>query len=799
MESKTEPVNEKQAVPKPLEEEQVMRRDLQYREAVLRTSHEERTAILSSLLEGVTYLDANMRVLWTNRTGIDTACLPQEQIKGRYCYHVWCQAGEPRPGCPAMRSIRTGQREEGEISMVDGRILLHRSYPTRDEEGNMLGIVVITLDITRRKQSEELLRRSENAYHTLADNLPGIVYRVFLREHNRMEFFNNMLETLTGYGADKLSAGEVCSIEPLIIGEDRDAMVTVVKRAIQSHQPFQVEYRLKKKEGAIRYFSERGKPIYGADGEPLYIDGIIFDVTKRKQAEEALLFKENIIKHSSSVIATCDLGGNMTYGNPSFLTTWGFSNPEEFLGRPFWEFWLVEHRLNEIMQALRGGGAWFDEIKARRKDGSIFDVQVSAAMVFDSGGTPIALTSTSTVITERKRMEEELRRSRDELENRVNERTEMLSAANQGLRKATEVMEKLFSTTNIIFAYLDRHFNFLRVNRAMSDDDGRAPDFFVGKNLFDLFPNVDEKDFMKVVETGEPYFGWDKSFVHPEHPERGVTYWDWGLQAVKEQNGQVSGVVLSCVNVTERVRAEGALRASERRLRLLSSKLITAQEQERKRVASELHDSIAGSLSGIKFSIENALSKMEKGAVAAELLASLIPQIQGGIEETRRIMADLRPPMLDSLGVSAAVHWLCREFEKTYSPLVIENRIDLEEDVVADALKTAMFRVSQEALNNTARHSKAQLVEFSLRQIGNRMELTVQDNGRGFDPESSAGGLGLISMKERVELSGGTFSITSVPGEGTTIRAAWPCRKSKKKRSAKTSSHAASPGVEPGG
>ncbi|MEJ2037628.1 MAG: PAS domain S-box protein [Desulfosarcinaceae bacterium] len=116
-------------------------------------------------------------------------------------------------------------------------------------------------------------------------------------------------------------------------------------------------------------------------------------------------FKENILKSSSSAIATCDFDGKVSYANPAFLNMWGFEKTDEFLGRPFWQFWLIEDRLDEVMQALKNCGAWYDEIEARRKDGSVFHVQVSASVVADSKGDPIALTSTSIDITERKRTE----------------------------------------------------------------------------------------------------------------------------------------------------------------------------------------------------------------------------------------------------------------------------------------------------------------------------------------------------------------------------------------------------------
>jgi PAS domain S-box-containing protein len=275
---------------------------------------------------------------------------------------------------------------------------------------------------------------AKSAFQTLAVNIPGIVYRVHVRERNHMEFFNPMLEQMTGYKVEELSLGEVCSIDPMIIPEDHLHVLEVVKGALRKNKPFEVEYRITHKNGSIRYFLERGQPIYGTDRKPEFIDGVILDITERKYSEMALLFKENIISSSSSVIATSGLEGNMTYGNPSFLKAWGFDDPKEFIGRPFWEFWLVKDRLDEIMEALRGDGYWFGEIKAKRKDGGVFDVEVSAATVFDSGGHPLALTSTSIDITERKRAEKALQEAHDELEWRVKERTTELELKNKELQ-----------------------------------------------------------------------------------------------------------------------------------------------------------------------------------------------------------------------------------------------------------------------------------------------------------------------------------------------------------------------------
>jgi len=233
--------------------------------------------------------------------------------------------------------------------------------------------------------------------------------------------------------------------------------------------------------------------------------------------------------------------------------------------------------------------------------------------------------------------------------------------------------------------------------------------------------------------------------------------------------------------IKERKQAAEALRKSEDHLRHLSSQLLTAQENERKRIARELHDSIGQTLSALKFSMENSLKQMGDNNVkaCAEALTTLIPLIQESIEEVRKIAVDLRPSVLDDLGILATISWFCREFQTIYSGIHIEQQIHIQEDEVPEPLKTAIYRVLQEALNNVAKHSRADLACLSLRKTDNTIELAIEDNGLGFSleeklsVESSQRGLGLASMKERTELSGGSFAVESVKGTGTIVRAIW--------------------------
>jgi len=168
--------------------------------------------------------------------------------------------------------------------------------------------------------------------------------------------------------------------------------------------------------------------------------------------------------------------------------------------------------------------------------------------------------------------------------------------------------------------------------------------------------------------------------------------------------------------LNERQGSEAALRKSEQELRRLSSQLLTAQENERQRVARELHDSVSQSLSALKFRVEHILDKMERGSTETpgDLNDVLIPLIQDAIEEVRHIYMGLRPSILDDLGIIATINWFSREFQNINPYIRVQRTIDIKESEVPDGLKVVIFRVMQEALSNVARHSQADHVSISL-------------------------------------------------------------------------------------
>ena len=211
------------------------------------------------------------------------------------------------------------------------------------------------------------------------------------------------------------------------------------------------------------------------------------------------------------------------------------------------------------------------------------------------------------------------------------------------------------------------------------------------------------------------------------------------------------------------------------------SQILITEETEARRIARQLHHDLGQGLSAIESDLENAIHQIEGKEVKTglESLRALIPRIRYSIDELLRIGAHIFPPTLEDIGILATISWFCREFQKTHSRIQIEKQIDIQENEIPFFLKVMIYKTLRDALANIATHSKPDLVHLSLHKRSVRIELTIQDDGKGIDVgeilkmESQRETLGLSSLKERVKLSGGAFRIKSAIGKGTTIHTSW--------------------------
>jgi PAS domain S-box-containing protein len=309
---------------------------------------------------------------------------------------------------------------------------------------------------------------------------------------------------------------------------------------------------------------------------------------RRHRTEEALAESEERFRRIAETIQDVFWMSTpgitkMIYVSPAYERVWGrsreslYARPQSFLDAVHPE---DRDRLAAGVQE-HAHGRWDFEYRIIRPDGSIRWIRDRGFPIHDEEGKLLRMTGVATDITERKQAEEALRAARDGLNRRVRERTAELSKAIEelqgevrdrmqteaALRQTNELLERMFAGIHLLVAYMDRDFNFIRVNRKYAEADERDPEFFVGKNHFDLYPNEEnEAIFRRAVEDGKPFYVFAKPFVYPENPERGVTYWDWSLQPVHDADGRVSGLVLSLLDVTERERSKRAVETERKRL-----------------------------------------------------------------------------------------------------------------------------------------------------------------------------------------------------------------------------------------
>ncbi|MBI5585669.1 MAG: PAS domain S-box protein [Deltaproteobacteria bacterium] len=540
-------------------------------------------------------------------------------------------------------SARAGEESRVEGLQQGADDYLIKPFSARE----LMARVAAHLEMARmRKESEEALRESEERFSKayrlspVAMTIQSLTDRCFVEVNDSfLELFGYTREEVIGHTSAELNMYK----DPAV----RASIVPLFQQG--SIKNYEMSFQTKTGANINVVFSTEKIRFKGHD----YLITTLMDITERKRAEEALRESEDkyrgIVETANEGIWVVDADRRTTYVNDKMAEILGYS-AYEMIGKSGLEFLDEEScALSDANIVKRRQGISENyELKLIRKDKTPLWVLVNATPLFHTNGEFAGTLSMLTDITERKQMEEELRKSHEELEVRVQERTAELTQS-------------------------------------------------------------------------------------------------------KEQ------------------------------LRILASQILSAQENERKRIALEIHDVLGSSLSAIKFKVEEALQQLPREGAAniAQPLETLIPHIQETIAEARRIQNDLRPPHLDDLGILATLAWFCRRFETIYSHIRVGQAITLREEEVPDPLKVVLFRITQEAMNNIGKHARADTVHLGLQKADGKIELSIRDNGEGFDPEalssrdSSKKGLGLSSMKERVEFSGGSFSIDSAPGKGTVIRAVW--------------------------
>lgn len=497
------------------------------------------------------------------------------------------------------------------------------------------------------------------------------------------------------------------------------------------------------------------------------------ELQAREKAQEGLRESEErfrtLVANIPDVIARFDKDLRPIYINPAIRQYVQFPI-EEIIGKTGEELGFPEKQVaiwNRVLrEVLRTGRPLTEEIHVCAC-GKKHDFQIRVAPEISEGEIK-SLITVSRDITERKRADEALVETQ---------------------RRLSIIVDSIADG----FYALDNEFRFTHVNAAALSYFGKSRNAMIGRSLFELFPRVlgtvFEASYRRAMQSGKPEHFEALSVVadrvvqmhaYPGPGNLTVLFRDVTERKKMEEELRSARDELE-IRVAERT---AELERANEELRSFPSRILAVQEEERKRLAVELHDSIGQTLAALKFRIETVLLTRSRGDLkeALQLLDAFVPILQRSIDETRSIYTGLRPKSLEELGLLATIEWFCREFVSLHPKHHVELEMKIDEEEIPADLKIVIFRIAQEALNNIAKHSRAEWVDLSLLRNGEALELTITDDGVGMDLEyilksSTASSLGLTGMRERAELTAGTFSILSAPGEGTTVHARWPLHK----------------------
>lgn len=488
------------------------------------------------------------------------------------------------------------------------------------------------------------------------------------------------------------------------------------------------------------------------------------DVTQRKQTEAERDAAARALHHSEALLRTTlsstaegvlvvDDAGRVLLVSPRFQELWRI--PAEIMAEG-----SDENLLAHVRDQLIDPEGFLDKVKrVYRSNEEIFDkVLFKDGRVFERFSMPL-LQERRTIgrawsfrdVTQREQAERALVESRDRLE--------LVYATMPDALLMADIQ------TGII----------VDANPAAASLLGRPIDQIIGLHFSRLHPPFESgsaaADFHEHASSTAPGAPKQHFVIRPDGSQVPVEV----TAASFEMHGRrmLQGIFR---DISERKKAEEELRLSQIKLRDLYHQLQSAREEERRRISREIHDDLGQNVTALKLDIAWLARKV--GAGQTELvrkLESMQQIVNSTLETVRRVSTELRPGILDSLGLSAAVEWLVRDFEKR-SEIRCDLRIEPEEVESAPGLATDIFRILQEALTNVARHALATQAQVTLRQEDDKLELQVIDNGIGIPDEqkTGSGSLGLLGIRERLLAHGGRLDIEALPGRGTSIRATVP-------------------------
>ncbi len=630
---------------------------------------------------------------------------------------------------------------------IGGRFFDNYFVPVRKEGTNHGGLLGVCLDITERVIFEKSYRNTEQRFRLIAENTSELISMISKGEYI---YISPAYEKLFGYSLDEIqNFGPKALVHP----EDLPLLDKWQSKGM-------VEFRVRIKAG--KYLWIEGESFL-ISGEPEISVGIARDVTKRKAAEDALKLSEEryrmLFERNPLPMFVYDEETLMFLAvNESAVQHYGYTK-EEFL-----KMTIMDIRPNVdvpfLVDIIRTGGNRMKRFGMWRhilKNGVIINVEVTThAITFNGRPARIVLADD---VTAKVKAADALRESEEKYRMIVENANEGILVINiKG--QTTFVNPKLAE----ILGYKREEIENKPVLDFLFEEDRTAGENYIRKNAegsretFQFRLRYRDGSERIVMVNAVPVFDERDAYAG-------------GLALITDITRQRE-------SEREREKLFNQITSARNRLKILSARLISVQESEKRSISRELHDEIGQMLTAVKIDVQRIKDGVPSSEIP-ELADDCIKLVEKTISVVRNLSLELRPAIIDDLGLAASLRWYLDKFHQR-TGVEVKTEIEKISQEISPESAITLFRICQEALTNIAKHSEADYVKVCLYQNKTSVILSIEDNGKGFDARKAliqaarGKSLGLISMQERAELLGGKFSIKSMIGSGTVIKAS--CR-----------------------
>lgn len=481
---------------------------------------------------------------------------------------------------------------------------------------------------------------------------------------------------------------------------------------------------------------------------------------QRKESETVSSQLASVIESSDNAIISTSPDGTILSWNPSAGRIFGFSE-DEAIGNSI-SIIVPDDKKEEqdhTLELLRKGKAvgHFETVRIR-KGGQRIDVSMTASPIKNQAGEVIGISKIARDITKEKQDADKLRKSETQL---------------KAAQRIAQMGSWEWDLPSNCFTWSQELYRIYGVNPAEQ----------ITFERFIVFVHPDDRRLVQSFFESKRMFSIEHRIVRPDGETR---YIQIRAEVVSDSEGNATSLMGIAQDVTDRKRADEQLRSSREQLRALSAHLQFIREEERSRIAREVHDELGQVLTALKMDLSLLNHKLlESSAILPrkmlyEEIRSMSKKVDSTIKSVRKIVTELRPEVLDHLGLKSAIEWQAQEFQA-------RSGIDCKLDPHMESIEmddrdgeTAIFRILQEALTNIARHSGATKVEIFLKQQDSEITMEVRDNGRGISEAdlTKSRSFGLLGMRERALFLGGDVEVKGNPGFGTSVKVQIPVRKS---------------------